>query len=546
MTYAIRPLAGLIAVIAILIAATFYWLSEENLIVEAGSTIGSSNSIVNDDARILDAAMAEEIEKYHAMMLDVYDIDYQVLTVKKQADINQFSNQEFNRRNVGSESKAGRGLLLVIDVESDLVRLEVGATLEGIFTDAFIAYVENRQMVPFFKVGRVATGVLATSELIRNRAQEALDGKEFNAIMLETGSIGGGAKTQAGIGSGRDITFEKDKTDVLAADTPEETLRRYFEAMAQRNARKDLDIFTPESRIKLREFIATPAQMDNAVRAYKHCEMERVVYNRVQNLAVLRYKLSNRECGPWFFEKGPDGKWRLDKVAVGFGVTYSYANHWFMDERYRAKSGIWKYDFGWDGWWFWHPDKKKSWQAVPMYYKWGVKIRRETLMTYVQEVHGKHSFAWKIGLRPGDVILSWDGADYPHHRFVTERMGDVEEGQEVKIAYFREGVTQVITVKAPPKPRSGLRWGLTVITPWPPLPLVHYVEPGSQAAEMGLQRGDAVVAIQGKTVKKSQSVYNVLKNARTGEMVTITVIRNGQELTLSKAASPLRVMQKAR
>jgi uncharacterized membrane protein YgcG len=68
-----------------------------------------------------------------------------------------------------SHSGTCRGLLLVID--ADQVRLEVGYTLEGVLPDAFAAYVEHRQMVPFFERGRVADGILSTTELIVTRAQ---------------------------------------------------------------------------------------------------------------------------------------------------------------------------------------------------------------------------------------------------------------------------------------------------------------------------------------------------------------------------------------
>jgi uncharacterized protein len=89
-------------------------------------------------------------------------------------------------------------LLLVIDTELDRVRLEVSTSLEGVYTDAFVAYVQNRQMVPFFQSGRVADGIIATTELIVVRAQEAEAGNDFSPAMPAR-SMGGGATAPAGI-----------------------------------------------------------------------------------------------------------------------------------------------------------------------------------------------------------------------------------------------------------------------------------------------------------------------------------------------------------
>ena len=68
----------------------------------------------------------------------------------------------------------GRGLLLVVDAEGERVRLEVARELEGVFVDSFVAFIEREQMAPFFAAGRVGDGIVAASELIVGRAEEAI------------------------------------------------------------------------------------------------------------------------------------------------------------------------------------------------------------------------------------------------------------------------------------------------------------------------------------------------------------------------------------
>lgn len=171
------------------------------------STSVNTSEFINDKAEILTAEQENFISNYHKTLLNDYDIDYRVLTARKTGDISYFTNQQFQSANVGKYSSGGRGLLLVIDAEQNLVRLEVSAALEGVFTDAFVAYIQQRQMVHFFRTNRIADGIAATTELIFTRAQEAVKGEEFSPPM-ETFSSGAGAETKAHIGAGADNSYQ--------------------------------------------------------------------------------------------------------------------------------------------------------------------------------------------------------------------------------------------------------------------------------------------------------------------------------------------------
>src|SRR5690606_16656451 len=133
----------------------------------------SPAAFIDDRSSLLSAPQRTGIAQYHAALLDGHDIDYRVLTLDDGGDINRSSYRYFNDAGIGEQSRRGRGLLLVIDTALDRVRLEVSTSLEGVYTDAFVAYVQNRQMTPFFRESRVADGILATTELIVGRAQEA-------------------------------------------------------------------------------------------------------------------------------------------------------------------------------------------------------------------------------------------------------------------------------------------------------------------------------------------------------------------------------------
>lgn len=129
--------------------------------------------VLTDAMGLFDAAQHGELARQHELLLRDYDIDYRVDVVTGGGDLLHYGAQRFEALAVGSRSRTGRGLLLVLDPLQDEVRLEVGRNLEGVYPDAFVAHLQEEQMVPFFRLGHVAKGILAATELIVTRAQEA-------------------------------------------------------------------------------------------------------------------------------------------------------------------------------------------------------------------------------------------------------------------------------------------------------------------------------------------------------------------------------------
>ena len=137
------------------------------------ATAYAAQTRVDDQAALLHPEQRKWISQYHSKLLETHDIDYHVATVKSTIDIAREAQKMFSTAGIGSLSQSGRGLLLLIDVEGNKVRLQVSAALEGVYTDAFVSYIQNRQMVPFFAASRVSDGILATTEMIFTRAGEA-------------------------------------------------------------------------------------------------------------------------------------------------------------------------------------------------------------------------------------------------------------------------------------------------------------------------------------------------------------------------------------
>jgi uncharacterized protein len=297
--------------------------------------------LVVDDAGLLDSDQQTRIGDFHGLLRADFDIDYRVVTHEETRDIDEYAARLFQTVGAGELSRTGRGLLLLIDATQDLVRLEVGYALEGTYPDAFIAYVEQRQMVPFFRAGRVADGILATTELIVTRAQRATTAASLESEAWLEGSGGAGASTSARIGDGPVDTIYDTNTKLDAGTSPANVLAQYLGTMQNGDANPDLDIYTPTTRRMLRQWVMTPAQMDNIVTTYRRChaEAERVDSNR--RYGVIRYPVSERQCAPWFFENA-DGTWALDLTMMQLAIRFGRDNSWHFD---RNAEHPYKYAF---------------------------------------------------------------------------------------------------------------------------------------------------------------------------------------------------------
>ena len=300
------------------------------LLLVAACTPASNDDarLVIDRAELLDAEQRMRIATFHGLLLQDYDIDYRLVTAADTGDIDRYAAAQFAALGAGTASDRSHGLLLVIDPAEDRVRLEVGYALEGTFPEAFIAYVEQRQMVPFFAAGRVADGILATTELIVNRADAALSNAGLESEIPLAGSGGAGAATAARLGAG---TAERRIGGAVdAGGSPDATLEQYLAAMSERNANPELEIYTPATRRMLRDWVMTPAQMDNVVKAYRRCHAESAHIDESSSYAVIRYPIAERQCAPWFFERsGSD--WALDLTMMQKAIRFGRDNSWHFE-----------------------------------------------------------------------------------------------------------------------------------------------------------------------------------------------------------------------
>jgi serine protease Do len=166
--------------------------------------------------------------------------------------------------------------------------------------------------------------------------------------------------------------------------------------------------------------------------------------------------------------------------------------------------------------------------------------------------------AASAGFKQGDVILSYGGQQIEDLRDLTSAVADTKAGTDVEVVVWRDGSRQTIQTEIgqmpgqeqmaalsgdeqpdeSDAPKLGLM--LSQLTPEAreqfELPadaagvLVTDVQPGSPAAEKGLQRGDVIVQADRKQVSEPKAVADAVRAAaeRGEDTVLLLVQREGQ------------------
>ena len=297
---------------------------------------------VEDAAEVLSVDEESQLSKWNAALLTQYDIDFRVRTVDSAADLGQLAVETFEDMRVGSRSRTGRGLLLVIDAGGERVRLEVARQLENVFVDSFVAYVEREQMAPFFATSQMGEGIVAATELIAGRAEQGFARAEFDERPAAASSAGGGAEVDVTFAGGAERPTTERLTDTEAGTRPIETIASYLGAMAAHNANAALDLYTAHSRALLADRVVTRAQMDNVVRTYADCPEPEQLLDGAN--AVVRYPAQARNCAPWLLEMDDGGHWRLDLDVMQRAIRFDTRNQWRIAD--PAALGPYHFAFG--------------------------------------------------------------------------------------------------------------------------------------------------------------------------------------------------------
>ncbi|MBN2644987.1 MAG: TPM domain-containing protein [Desulfuromonadaceae bacterium] len=309
-------------------------------------------AVVDDPAGVLTAEACQRLIDQAQSLLVTQHIALQLfISDTPVGDIDQLAVERFNQARLGAQTGGARGVLLVFDPCSEQVRMEIGYDLESVFTDLFIARIEQDQMAPFFAAGRVADGIEATMELLVSQvlAQEPDPVAVGSRPMADAAlSGGGGARSRVPVGSGLpEKAPVADGESFSAQATPLATLACYRLSLQRHIKDPNLGIYTPETKRFFAQWLVTDAQQDNALRDLERCwALAEVKEDDSGTLAVIRFPVDQRSSAPYLLRRSPEG-WQLDFATMNRVLGFNQRNQWRMrafDHPFLFAFADWSFD----------------------------------------------------------------------------------------------------------------------------------------------------------------------------------------------------------
>jgi serine protease Do len=159
--------------------------------------------------------------------------------------------------------------------------------------------------------------------------------------------------------------------------------------------------------------------------------------------------------------------------------------------------------------------------------------------------------ASKAGLQPGDVITAVNGETVKNPRDLAVDIAAIQPGDEARLQVLHDGQSKTVTVKVgqlpgeqvasnenPEHPRERLGLALAPLSPEMRNQLdvpdgtngvvIRDVQPGSPADQAGLQAGDVIVGVGGKSVDSPSEAVSAIRKAAKDHALALRILRNGE------------------
>jgi len=139
------------------------------------------------------------------------------------------------------------------------------------------------------------------------------------------------------------------------------------------------------------------------------------------------------------------------------------------------------------------------------------------------------SSALSSGVQPGDRILQVNGTKTSTWEKVLSQIEKVKPGDSLSLVISRNGSTQTLQEKVPPKASAYDLVGYPLMPP-----VVDDVGDGTPASRAGIEPGDTIVAIGGKPVTTWYQLVDAVHQSG-GQPLKLVIKRNGTDVPLELA-----------
>lgn len=166
----------------------------------AGPTFPKLTGRVVDDAHLLSP---EQVAQLTQLSKDVEQASSRQLVVATIPDLQGYDDADYGYqlgRAWGIGTKANNGIILLVAPNERKVRIEVGYGLEPIMTDALSNQIISQVIVPKFKAGDMAGGIVAGAQAIGEQMKQPLETAEQKAKAAQDAATKSSARKRQGGG----------------------------------------------------------------------------------------------------------------------------------------------------------------------------------------------------------------------------------------------------------------------------------------------------------------------------------------------------------
>jgi serine protease Do len=169
--------------------------------------------------------------------------------------------------------------------------------------------------------------------------------------------------------------------------------------------------------------------------------------------------------------------------------------------------------------------------------------------------------AGKAGIKPGDILLEFEGKKTDVPADLQRAVGLASPGHQTKVKVWRDGGERTLEVKIGEAPdereaqqRGGTRGGAPTVLGMDVRPItpevarqlnlrsnegviVARVDEGSPAAEAGIQRGDVIREINRQKIRTTADYERITRDAKDGDRLTVLLQRGPMSLYVAFTVS---------
>lgn len=271
-----------------------------------------------DELGLLTPGDVALVTSYQQVLLKSNDIDLRLVLKRVDGNLNSRSVTELaTEMDLGEFSTKKIGILVLIDPSKKKVRIHINKALRILYSDVFINYIENQQMVPYFMADDLSAGIVTIVELIVNQAQLAKTDRYW--LFLTQYNQLSNNKSLA------------DNIDLYTqSNSPNKVLEGHLQSLQRGTVNTQSALYSNVTQESLSKWKTSKKQMQKSASFYKKCPKPQLFVSDDHFYAVLRYPLTSPHCSPWFFVN--EQRWRLDLTAKERLIRFNQKNNWYFSD----------------------------------------------------------------------------------------------------------------------------------------------------------------------------------------------------------------------